>query len=362
MRRLAADHDVTIIAIGHDPQPGEWELFGRPVVNVPIGSHSRGDILRAVRRSVRIAGRRGVPDVAHGLWAGVTGLAAGMIGRRYRVPSVVSLCGGELTALGEIGYGGGLTRGGRALARAALAVPTTTTAATEWVRQHARRAGARIDELVPLGADRTRFTVGPSDTPSAHIVHVASLNRVKDQFLALDAFARVRTARPDATLTIAGVDTMDGEHAAYAARLGVAGSVRLLGFVPPDRLPELYRSATLHLNTSWHEAGPLAVLEAAMCGVPTVGTRVGHVADLAALAEPAAVAVGRDPAHVADGILRLLADPAQRARLGGRAAAWANAHDADHTAAAFAAIYRRLTARSSSTRAASSGEGPRPRR
>ncbi len=353
---------MTVIAIGHDPQPGEWELFGCPVVNVPIGRHSRGDIIHAVHRSVRIAGRRGVPDLAHGLWAGVTGLAAGLIGRRYRIPSVVSLCGGELAALGVIGYGGGLSRGGRVLARAALAVPTTTTAATEWVRQHAQRAGAAIDELVPLGADRARFTVGPSDEPSAHVVQVASLNRVKDQFLALDAFARVRAERPDATLTLAGVDTMGGAHAAHAATLGIAGSVRLLGFVPPDQLPELYRSATVHLNTSWHEAGPLAVVEAAMCGVPTVGTRVGHVADLAALDEPAAIAVGRDPAQVADGILRLLADPAQRARLGGRAAAWANAHDADHTAAAFGAIYRRLTARSSSTRAASSGEGPRPRR
>ena len=74
------------------------------------------------------------------------------------------------------------------------------------------------------------------------------------------------------------------------------------------------------------------------------------------------VSRGALPEAVADGILRLLADPAERARLGGRAAAWANAHDADHTAAAFGAIYRRLTARSSSTRAASSGDGPRPRR
>ncbi len=357
--RLAVDHDLKIIAIGHDPEPSEWQLFGCPVVNVPIGVHSRADIVRAVQGAARVVGRRPRPDVVHGLWAGVTGLAAGWIGRRLRVPSVVSLCGGELASVPEVGYGGGSTRGGRLLARTALALPTATTAATDWVRRHAMTAGARIDELVPLGAHRARFTPGEPRVDGAHIVQVASLNAVKDQFLALGAFARLLAIRPDATLTLAGIDTMSGAHAAYATKLGVARSVTLTGLVQPDDVAALYRSATVHLNTSWHEAGPLAVLEAAMCGVPTVGTRVGHVADLAALPKPAAVAVDRDPEAVAAGLLRLLSDPTERGMIAARAAAWANAHDADHTAAAFSAIYWRLTARSSRTRAASSGEVPR---
>jgi glycosyltransferase involved in cell wall biosynthesis len=281
---------------------------------------------------------------------------------RLRVPSVVSLCGGELAAVAEIGYGGGSSRGGRLLARTALALPMATTAATGWIRGHAMSAGARIDELVPLGADRRRFTPGERPDDGAHIVQVASLNAVKDQFLALDAFARLLAVRPDATLALVGVDTMSGAHAAYAAKLGVARSVRLTGFVQPDEVAAVYRSATVHLNTSWHEAGPLAVLEAAMCGVPTVGTRVGHVADLAALPKPAAVAVDHDPDAVAAGVLRLLTDPTERGAIAARAATWANAHDADHTAAAYTAIYRRLTARSSRTRAASSGEVPRVNR
>jgi len=362
IQRLAAGNTVTIIAIGHNPEPGEWTLYGCDVINVPIGNHSRSDVLRAIRSAVRIAGRGGRanrPDVVHGLWAGVTGLAAAAIGRRYRVPSVVTLCGGELATIPEIGYGGGLTAGGKLLARAALRLPTATTAATEWMRAHAAAAGARIDELIPLGADRARFR--PADTPAtnAHIVQVASLNSVKDQYLALHAFTLVLAARPDATLTLAGVDTMHGKHVTLAQSLGIAHAVRFAGFVQPDDLCALYQSAAIHLNTSWHDAGPLAVVEAALCGVCTVGTRVGHVSDFASLPEPAAVAVEHDAEAVAEGVLRLLNDPAERVAIAQRAHEWASLHDADATAAAFETLYRKLAARSSRASAAANGESPR---
>ena len=365
VQRLAANNDVTVIAIGHDATPREWQLFGCRVVNVPIGDHSRGDVLRALRSVVRIIGVGPRPDVIHGFWAGVTGLAAGVAGRRFRVPSVVTLCGGELATIAEIGYGGGLTGGSRLLARTALRLPTITTAATEWMKVHAAQAGARIDELVPLGADSSRFTpTAPgtdvhSNSGGAHIVQVASLNAVKDQDLALHAFARVLDARPDTTFTLAGVDTLNGSHQALADQLGISGAVRFAGFVQPNLLPELYRSATVHLNTSWHDAGPLAVLEAALCGVPTVGTRVGHVADFAALPDPCAVVAEHNADAVAAGVLRLLDDPAQGSAIASRAHDWATAHDADFTAAAFSAIYRRLAAKSSSASAAASGEVPR---
>jgi glycosyltransferase involved in cell wall biosynthesis len=359
VKRLGSDHHVDIIAIGHEPEPREWRLFDSRVENVPIGRHSKADVARAIHRSSRVVSSGPRPDVIHGLWAGVTGLAAATIGRRYSIPSVVSMCGGELAAHPQISYGGGLTRGGRVLARTALALPTLTTAATEWMVAHAAEAGAHIDELVPLGADRSRFCPPATDVDGAHIVQVASLNCVKDQTLALRAFALVREARPDATFTLAGVDTMNGAHIALAEQLGIRDAVRFAGFVQPDALADLYRSATIHLNTSWHDAGPLAVLEAALCGLATVGTRVGHVADFAALPEPAAVAVGHDVRDVATGIERLLDDPSLRRSIAQRANAWATAHDADHTAAAFSAIYRRLTARSSRAAAATSGDEPR---
>src|SRR5205085_390569 len=95
--------------------------------------------------------------------------------------------------------------------------------------------------------------------------------------------------------------------------------------------------------TSRHEAGPVAVLEAAVAGVPTVGTRVGHVADWApdaAVATP----VGDAPA-LARALAALARDDGRRRTLALEAQRRAMAIDADFTAAAFQRIYEEVVAR-----------------
>jgi glycosyltransferase involved in cell wall biosynthesis len=83
-----------------------------------------------------------------------------------------------------------------------------------------------------------------------------------------------------------------------------------------------------------------------MRGLPTVGTAVGLVAELAALDPPAVVAVrpGR-AADLADAIAALMADPTRRRQIGEAARDWAEAHDADWTAASFEALYAEVTRR-----------------
>jgi glycosyltransferase involved in cell wall biosynthesis len=79
-------------------------------------------------------------------------------------------------------------------------------------------------------------------------------------------------------------------------------------------MPRLYQGADLFMLSSRHESQGMVVLEAAACGVPTVGTAVGVVPELA---PDAAVAVpSADPAALAAGILALVNDPARLAALG----------------------------------------------
>lgn len=346
VRTLAASHDVRVIAVGHDPLPGEWQLFGATVTNVPVGRHGKADIARVLATVPRIAGRGGRPDVVHGLWANLPGLAAVAAARRWRRPSVVSVCGGEFAAHPDIAYGGGLRSGTRRLALAAARGATAVTVATEWMRSHAQAAGAPVTDIVPLGADSAVFTPATL-TDAFGLVHVGGLNRVKDQDLLLRATALVVAEEPRATLTIAGGDTLGGHHERLAASLGLAEHVRFLGHVAHEALPAVLQGAAVHVLTSRHDAGPVAVLEAAACRVPTVGTDVGHVHDFAALSPAAAVAVpARSPDRVADTLLAVLRDPARRDALATAAHDWAVAHDAAHTAATFEQLYRRLAANS----------------
>jgi glycosyltransferase involved in cell wall biosynthesis len=177
-------------------------------------------------------------------------------------------------------------------------------------------------------------------------VHVAGLNRVKDQDLLLRAVALASASELRLTLDVMGGDTLGGHHARLAEELGIADRVTFRGHVAHEDLAAAIDGAALHVLTSHHDAGPLAVLEAAACGVPTVGTRVGHVADFASLTPPAACAVAdREPATLAAAILQMLSDDRRNA-FGQSALAWARTHDADFTATTFELLYRRLTARS----------------
>jgi glycosyltransferase involved in cell wall biosynthesis len=342
---MSSRHDVLVIAVGHDTQTGSWPLFGATVFNVPVGRHSKADIARVIRTVSSIAARDGRPDVVHGLWANLPGLAASLAARRHRCPSIVSVCGGEFVAQRDIGYGGGLRRGTLWMARSATGSATAVTAATWWMAKHVADRGGCIDEIIPLGADTSIFYPRNANQSANRLVHVGNINRVKDQALLLHAFREVLDTSASATLDIAGLDTLDGEMQALASTLGIDKHVNFHGYLQPPQLAAMLDGATLHVLSSRHDAGPVAVLEAAACGVPTVGTSVGHVADFAAMPHPAAVAVdGHRPELLADAIVALMSDESRRSALKARALDWAIAHDSRHTSHSFEALYRRLIA------------------
>jgi glycosyltransferase involved in cell wall biosynthesis len=100
------------------------------------------------------------------------------------------------------------------------------------------------------------------------------------------------------------------------------------------------RDSDVLLLSSRHEAGPLVVLEAAVAGVPTVGTSVGHVAEWAGEAA-VAVPVG-DAEALARETVALLGDDARRLALAHEAQRRALAEDADETVRRFERIYEEV--------------------
>jgi glycosyltransferase involved in cell wall biosynthesis len=193
--------------------------------------------------------------------------------------------------------------------------------------------GVDTDAWTPL-APRAR------GTRSARLIHVASLNRVKDQSTMLRAMARLVDAGMDFELDIVGVDTLDGEIHDLSRALGLEKHVSFLGFRAQRELRPLMASADLLVMSSLHEAGPLVLLEAAVAGVPTVGTAVGHIAEWASTAA-IAVPVG-DANALASAIAEVIGDESLRMRLAVEAQCLALAENADHTAASFQRLYEEL--------------------
>jgi glycosyltransferase involved in cell wall biosynthesis len=337
--RLARRNEVHVCVLSGAGEPTSYRLAGAQVH--PLGHVAFGlPGTRALRQwppLLRTLTAIGRPDVIHGFWAGTSGLLAGLAGRRFGVPSVLSIGGGELVWLPEIGYGGRGNWRGRAQASLALRLARAVTAGSRFA---ARPLQERYDvQIVPLGVDVPSFAAPPerADGPPWRLLHVASMNRVKDPPTLLQAMRLIVDQEPNVQLDWVGEDTLGGAVQRLCEELGLAQHITFHGFRPSQAIAPLYCVAHLHLLSSRHESQAVVVGEAAAAGVPTIGTAVGVLAELAPTAAWA-VPVG-DSAALAAGALALLHDPFRREQLGQAAQAWARAHDADWTAARFEAIY-----------------------
>ena len=191
-------------------------------------------------------------------------------------------------------------------------------------------------ELIEAGLDPGRVVVRPNGFPAPHeergsalrdrlalgpevplILNVGRISFKKGLDLLLEAVGGI----PDVHLALVGPDDGDGTYSrleAMRARPELAGRVHLL---PPvdDRQPrELYGEADVFVLPSRNESFGMVAAEAAAAGTPVVLTDRCGVAAL--LGERAAVIVPPDAGRIREAIIRVLADPALRARLaaGGR--------------------------------------------
>jgi glycosyltransferase involved in cell wall biosynthesis len=341
IERLARRHTVHVFALSQELRPATWTLLGARVHNIGRVAGGRRRFLATVA-----AVHAETPfDVIHAFWAG-PGLYAAVAGCRHRVPVLTHCAGGEFVAVPEGRYGARLTWRGRTSVRLALAAAQRVTVATEYMSRQARAHGIET-ELVPLGVATDRWpprAPRPRDgTHPARLLHIGDLRPVKDQTTLLNAAAQLHAAGVGFELHMVGVDHMDGGMQRLAAQLGVAGQTTWHGTLDRGRLRTLVDASDVLLMSSRHEAGPVAVLEAAVAGVPTVGTAVGHIADWAPVAA-VAVPIG-DAAALARAAEALLGDETRRLAVAGEALRRATLHDADFTAARFESLYEEVAAR-----------------
>ncbi len=313
--RLAIGDGVRVFALRYPHKPGRYDLFGARVTALGGGARTGpGSAGLWARAASRIAREHLLApfDVLHAFWAGETGALTALVGRALRVPVVVSLAGGELAGLAGIGYGGRLAPTERLKTRLALRLAARVTAGSRFLLRAARsHARSGIFALAPFGVDTGMFGAprfaGPSGPP--RLVQAASLVPVKDQATLLRATGLLRERGADFRLEIAGAGPLEGDLRRLAEGLG--GRVALLGDVPHHGLPAFYAGAAGYVQSSLHEAQGMALLEAAACGVPAAGTRVGVLPEL----EPDA-AVGCAPGDaegLAAAIAALLERGARRA-------------------------------------------------
>jgi glycosyltransferase involved in cell wall biosynthesis len=177
--------------------------------------------------------------------------------------------------------------------------------------------------VVHSGVDLARFPPGPAEgrlrrefavPAGARIVgNVAALAPHKDYPTFVETAARVLARGVDARFFAIGEGSERGAIEAHLRRRGLEGKVILTGFrtdvarLLPELEVLLFPSSTEGLGTT--------VLDAFACSVPVVATRAGGIPELVRDGESGLLAPVGDADGLADRVVRILSDPALRARI-----------------------------------------------
>jgi glycosyltransferase involved in cell wall biosynthesis len=175
-----------------------------------------------------------------------------------------------------------------------------------------------------LGVDRSLFnTLHPTrepvvrqryGLPERYILYAAASLPHKNHARLFAALQHVRRQIPDLKLVLIGARDR-GEEALIREidRLGLHDDVVLLGWLPFEDVPLIYRGAEAFVFPTLHEGFGLPIIEAMACGVPVVCSRMEPLIEVAG--EAAQFVDPMEPENIARGIVNVLTDDTFRSAL-----------------------------------------------
>lgn len=153
----------------------------------------------------------------------------------------------------------------------------------------------------PPGAPRAW---GPGE--GLDVLMVTRLVEAKNAACAIEAVALVEGAR----LRIAGTGPQRADLERLIEERGVSDRVKILGFVPDEAIPDLYRSADAFIFLPIGEPFGLVLLEAAWAGVPSVSSNHGGPSEIVRHGETGWLVDPRSVGDVAGALRRMVTDAA----------------------------------------------------
>jgi len=140
--------------------------------------------------------------------------------------------------------------------------------------------------LIPLGVDTVRFKFANDpkvirknlDLPEDRTILMTVRRLVARMGLEnlIDAMKLVTRQHPQTLLLIGGKGYLENALREHIRSCGLENHIRLIGFIPEEKLPSYYQAADMFvLPTTELEGFGLATIEALSCGTPVIATPVG---------------------------------------------------------------------------------------
>lgn len=135
------------------------------------------------------------------------------------------------------------------------------------------------------------------------IFHVSNLLPVKGQKYLIIGMKKILEKRKDVLLFIGGKGPLKHELQKQIIALKLEDNIKLLGFIPDDKLALWMNAADLFVLPSLSEGNPTVMFESLGVGLPFVGTRVGGVPEIITSDEYGLLAEPGNPDDLAEKIL-----------------------------------------------------------
>ena len=150
--------------------------------------------------------------------------------------------------------------------------------------------------------------------PEHYLLYAAALLPHKNHERLLKAFKEIREEMPGCKLVFTGAwDKGHDKLVSMISTLGLQKDVIMLGWLPFEDIPFLYRGAEIFVFPSLHEGFGLPILEAMASGVPVVCSQIEPLVEIAGNA--ALLIDPGDQSDIARGILSVFRDKALRIKL-----------------------------------------------
>jgi glycosyltransferase involved in cell wall biosynthesis len=179
------------------------------------------------------------------------------------------------------------------------------------------RYGISQEKIIVIhnAVDPAKFHPLGTRKGSGTLLYVGRIDQRKGVDFLISSMSLVRERLPDARLLVAGRGSSLQRMRMQVKRLGLEGCVEFLGFVPDDRLNELYNRADCAVVPSVFEGFGITVIEALAAGTRVIGTDVDGIREILQSGDYGPLVAYGDRRALADAIVSELSAPRAAAAL-----------------------------------------------
>lgn len=214
-------------------------------------------------------------NLIHSIWSNEPGYLASRLSRKYNIPLITNICGGELADLKAIKYGSRLKYIQKKMVDFTFINACKIVSGCDYISDKIKvyygDDTLRKVTKIPFGMDKNVFkTYDEKDKKGLSLINIANAVTVKDHLTLFKAVKVVRLKYPDTIIKCYGRN-LKKIYADYVN----PQFFYLNDFIEYPGIPKVLNQSDIFVLSSLYESQNASIIEAAFCGLPVVSTDVG---------------------------------------------------------------------------------------